>query len=350
MTLQKKNYTPHINKRRDPLIDAVKGFLILCIVLEHNSLLTVQYDWIRPFCDAFAAGCFLILTFAWKLDSSNIKLYMDKYLAYYWPFFIFLTATSLLYSFFLIERNLVSSILDFIKALFIASPLDIKASSGYMYFWFLPCLCFLYLIRKIVNKIGMFGYGLAFIAWLFIGEIGEESLIKTPYSLHVISFIFFIGLCYSKLHNKMIQPTLFMKTFSIVSFVTCSIISIYIGWELFLAGGIIPSIRQPILLIFYSFFMLTAIPGIYHLCSLLPNTVISFFAFTGVHSMKVYLLHPLIYIFITQIIPIIQNPILSFIITIGLSLLISLLIIKLVLIDNFIFPKTLSSLIFNKKG
>jgi len=345
-TAQKLNQ----NSTRDIYLDAVKGFLILCIILEHNSLLTSQYDWIRPFSDAFAAGCFLILTFAWPLKNTNFTTFFNKNFSYWWPFIGFITITSLLNLYLNKNPEPVESIENYLKALLFASPTAIKASSGFMYFWFLPCLCFLYLIRRVAHKIGLFSYLFALFAWLFIGEIDEEVLIQTPYSLHVIAFIFLIGLCYSKLHKKMIEPTLFMKTFTIFCFIACSIASINIGWEFFLAGGIIPSIRQPILLFFYSFFLLTAIPGIYHLCSILPKKITSFFAFNGLHSMKIYLLHPLIYISITQIIPIIQNPILSFISTVGLSLLISLLIVRLVPIDNFIFPKTLSSLILNNKG
>jgi hypothetical protein len=338
------------NASRDIYLDAVKGFLILCIILEHNHLLTTQYDWIRPFSDAFAAGCFLILTFVWPLKQISLASFIDKNFSYWWPFIGFISVTSILNFYLYAENSLSDTLINYINALFLASPQAIKASSGFMYFWFLPCLCFLYLIRRILDNIGSYAYILALIAWLFIGEVDDELLTNTPFSLHVISFILFIGLCYSKLHKRMTQPSIYIKAFTIISFITCSISSYFIGWELFLAGGVIPSIQQPALLLFYSLFMLTAIPGIYHLFSMLPKFITSFFAFLGLHSMKVYLFHPLVYIAITQIIPIVHDPVLSFILTIALSLLISFVMVKLVSLDKFIFPKTISALAFSRKS
>jgi hypothetical protein len=338
------------NKSRDIYLDAVKGFLILCIMLEHNHLLTAQYDWIRPFSDAFAAGCFLILTFAWPLKSSTFAQFINKNFSYWWPFLGFVTTLSVL-NFYLYKNNQpIDAILNYLNALFLASPQAIKASSGFMYLWFLPCLCFLYLTRRVLNYIGHYAYGVALISWLFIGEINDEILTGTPFSLHVIAFILLIGFCYSKLHKKMIHPSFFMKVFTISSLILCSIVSYFIGWKLFLAGGIIPSIKQPILLLFYSFFMLTAIPGIYHLFSLMPKLITTFFGYMGLHSMKLYLFHPLVYIVITQIIPVIHNPTLSFLCTVGLSLLISFVMVKLALLDNVVFPKTLSDLAFKRKS
>jgi hypothetical protein len=346
------NTATQLNKHttRDIYLDAVKGFLILCIVLEHNHLLTAKFEWIRPFSDAFAAGCFLILTFARPIVKSSFSSFVNKYFTYWWPFIGFISVTSILNFYLYNNSQLIDSLYNYLNALFFASPHAIKISSGFMYFWFLPCLCFLYLIRRMFSRLGNYAYLLALIAWMFIGEINDEILTKTPFSLHVIAFILLIGFCYSKLHKKMLEPSLSMKVFSITCFLSCSIASYFIGWELFLAGGIIPSIQQPTLLVFYSCFMLTAIPGIYHLFSILPKFMTSFFAFNGIHSMKVYLFHPLIYISITQVMPIVQDPFLSFITTIVLSLLLSFIVIKLRPLDNFIFPKNINALAFNRKS
>lgn len=338
------------NTSRDIYLDAVKGFLILCIILEHNSLLTTQYDWIRPFSDAFAAGCFLILTFVWPLKETSLANFIDKNFSYWWPFIGFISVTSIL-NFYLYNNSIQfnDAILNYFNAIFLASPHAIKVSSGFMYFWFLPCLCFLYLIRRTLNNIGNYAYLIALIAWLFVGELDDELLTKTPFSLHVIAFILPVGLCYNRLHKKLIQPTFLMRAFTIALFIACSISSYFIGWKLFLAGGIIPSIQQPALLLFYSVFMLIAIPGIYNSFCLLPMFITKFFAFMGKHSMKVYLFHPLVYISITQFIPIVHSPLLSFLYTIGFSLLIAFIMVKLPLIDKFVFPRTISALAFNRK-
>lgn len=336
------------NKERDILLDAVKGVLILCIVLEHNHLLTTKYDWIRPFSDAFAAGCFLILTFAWPLKKIDLTAFIDKNFSYWWPFIGFVSVTSILNLLLYNNYQFYDAFLNYLNAIFFASPQAIKISSGFMYFWFLPCLCFLYLIRRALEKIGNYAYIAGLIPWLFIGELDDEILVKFPFSLHVIAFILLIGFFYSKLHRKLIQPSLLMKSFTIISFIACSVGSYVIGWELFLAGGKIPSIQQPELLLFYSVFMLLAIPGIYNIFTLMPKVVTLFFALLGEQSMKVYLFHPLVYISITQVIPIIYDPFLSFVLTIVLSLIISFTMVKLVPLDKFIFPRAISALAFNR--
>jgi len=340
----------YITTKRDIYLDAVKGFLILCIVLEHNSLLTAQYDWIRPFCDAFAAGCFLILTFIRPLKFNAISSFFDKNYVYWWPFFIFITITGILNFYLFASTPITGSLIHYGHALLTASPQAIKTSSGFMYFWFLPCLCFLYLVRLIVQKSGKTGYLIMIIFWLFIGTIDDEQLIKTPFSLHVISFIFIIGLCYSKFHAFLIQPRRVTKYLTISIFIFCCVASYFVGWELFLAGGLIPSIHEPILLLYYSIFMFVAIPGIYNLQSLAPKFIVKILAILGEHSMKVYLFHPLIFIATTQVLPIIVNPIISFIFTVAASLLISLILIRFSRLNALIFPKAISALSFKRKS
>jgi fucose 4-O-acetylase-like acetyltransferase len=337
------------NKERDSILDAVKGILILCIVLEHNKLLTSNYDWIRPFSDAFAAGCFLIFTFAWPIKKLPMAQYLDKHLAYFWPYILFISATSMLNYIIFSNYPLNVSLFNFVKALTIASPEVIKTSSGFMYLWFLPTLCCIYFIRYFTANYSKVSFVIATMIWLNIGIIEDEILISFPFSLHVIGFIFFLGLIYQKIHPKLIIDNVYIKSFCIISFILCSIASYTIGWELFLAGGIIPSWQEPLLLIYYSYFMLIAIPGIYHLLTLIPTPISNIFVYLGKNSLLIYLIHSLIFIAFTQVFPIIDGPLVSFILTIILCLLLALVLEKMPSLNQFVFPKMISSLIQNRK-
>jgi fucose 4-O-acetylase-like acetyltransferase len=335
-------------KQRNPLLDAVKGVLILCIVLEHNRLLTNNYDWIRPFCDAFAAGCFLIFTFAWPTKRLPLTQYLDKNLAYLWPYIILISLTSVINFIIFSAVPLNDAFFNFIRALTTASPEVIKVSSGFMYLWFLPALCFIYVIRYFTEYYPKATTIVAAIVWLNIGIIEDSTLITFPFSLHVIGFIFFLGLIYQKLHPKLISSNIYIKSFCITSFITCSIASYFIGWELFLAAGIIPSWREPLLILFYSYFMLIAIPGIYHLLSFVPLGMNNFLIYLGKNSLIVYLIHPLIFIAFTQVFPIIDEPLTSFLLTIALCLLVTLTLEKISVLNQFFFPKKISFLIKNR--
>lgn len=338
------------NKVRDPLLDAVKGILILCIILEHNHLLTNNYDWIRPFCDAFAAGCFLIFTFTWPIKRLPLVQYLNKHFAYYWPYIILLSVTAILNYIIFSNSSFNEALNKFLQALVIASPNAIKASSGFMYLWFLPTLCFLYLIRYFTYNYTKISFLIAAILWLNVGTIEDNLLTSFPFSLHVVCFIFFLGLLYQKLHKKLISDNIYIKIFCIISFFLCSITSYLIGWKLFLAGGIIPSWQEPLLLLYYSYFMLIAIPSIYHLLSFIPTFINRLFVYLGKNSLLIYLIHPLIFITFTQVFPVIDGPLTSFILTIIFCALLTLLLEKIPPLNRFIFPKKISSLIQNRKN
>lgn len=344
-----KNINTVVHKTRDIYLDAVKGILILCIVLEHNSLLTSNHDWIRPFSDAFAAGCFLIFTFIWPIKSDFLINFLNKKFSYWWPFVLFVTITSLLNHFLFSSTDFTASIEAYLKAISLASPKSIKESSGFMYFWFLPCLCILYLIRLIAIKVGHTFYLISIPAWLFIGVIDDDTLISTPFSLHVIAFIFFIGQIFSITSKVLIKRNNKIQFCLIILFIILSIASYYVGWKLFLAAGNIPSVDQPMLLLFYSVFMLITIPAIYQFTNLLPNFIVAFFSYLGDNSLIIYLFHPIVYILITQIIPIITHPLLSLLATVIICIVISYLIKRINILNKIIFPNKLSNLLLHRK-
>lgn len=332
-------------KARDITLDATKGFLILCIVLEHNSLLVAQYDWIRPFCDAFAAGCFLLLSFLWPIKENRIKPFLDKYLSYLIPFFFIVLLTSIA-NFLLFKQsfNFSENSVLILKALLLASPFDLKQSTGFMYIWFLPCLCCIYLIRYLQMKMEKTALLSAIVAFCTIGFLPDEMLMKLPFSLHVIAIIYLLGIIYPKVHYFILGSKKGTKLFIIFLFLVGIVVSIKLGWQFFLAGGIIPSIAEPHLLFFYGGFMLIAIPSLYLIIEQVPLFVQKIMSLLGNHSLKIYLFHPIVFVALTQALAVTRSGYLSLVLTVVISLLLSLLVEKIKFIDFFVFPKKLSDL------
>lgn len=330
---------------RDNVLDAVKGFLILLIVLEHNTLLTAEYYWIRPFCDAVAVGCFLVLTFRNKPQLTNVLTYLDKKMVFYWTFFLFVSALAVMNYLMFSHLGFETALKNYFAAILWASPQAIKASSGFMYLWFIPCLCLLYLLQRLTASFHKSMLVLAFICWLIIGIVDRNILVQMPFSLHVIAFIYFVGLVYQQVNAYLMQNTLVMKALTISIFLICSVLSYFIGWKLFLAAGIMPSFQEPHLLLYYTVFIIFAIPGSYNLISLMPSALVKILALFGKYSLIVYVLHPLIYVILTEIFSVIENPALSFFATIVLSIFCALLLARIPVLMRLLFPASFSQLL-----
>ncbi len=327
---------------RDHVADATKGFLILCIVLEHNSLLTIQYDWIRPYTDAFAAGCFLLLSFLRPIKKLPVHQFVANYYRYYIPFIFFVLITSIANAVLFKNSNPGTFISDLSKAIFIASPSDLKNATGFSYLWFLPCLCFLYLFRLIHEKVGSSFIALPIVTLLFVGFIDEETLAKVPFSIHAIGFLYCLGLILSKLHKPIITSKSWIKTLVILVFFFLSYLSIVIGWKLFLAAGRIPSIEQPELILFYASLMIITIPSLYIIFAFLPGFITRSFSVIGKYSLKIYLIHPLVYFLITSVLKLTDSPAASFVYTIIITLGASVILSKINFVEMALFPKTLN--------
>ena len=331
---------------RDLKLDAVKGVLILCIILEHNSLLTLEYSWIRPFSDAFAAGAFLILSFLRPIKTTTFIAFLDKYLSHWVPFTLFTLCLAILHFIFFGSENFL---VNLFKAVFLASPQDIKASTGFMYIWFLPCLVVLYIIRLLQQKIGNIIIALALFSFLLVGEVDDSVLVATPYSLHVIAFIYILGEIYRHLHSPLTESSKYIKLASVVLFLVLCLGTVKVGWCLFLAGGIIPSWKEPYLLSYYGVMLTIAIPCIYNIFSFLPDIIVKFFAGLGEKSLLLYLLHPIVFFVCFRLVNIDINPWVSFVVTIVISVFLTICMKKIPILYNLVFPSHISRLIRGEK-
>lgn len=331
---------------RDLKLDAVKGILILCIILEHNSLLTLTHSWIRPFSDAFAAGAFLILSFLRPIKATTFIAFLDKYLSHWVPFSLFTLSLAILHFIFFGSENFFENLF---KAILLASPQEIKASTGFMYIWFLPCLVVLYILRFVQQKVGNIILILALLSFLLIGEVEDSVLVATPYSLHVIAFIYILGEIYRHIHRPLTEPSKSIKLATVIVFLVLCLGTIKVGWHLFLAGGIIPSWKEPFLLLYYGVMLTIAIPCIYNSFCFLPDIIVKFFASLGEKSLLLYLLHPIVFFVCFRTLNVDINPWLSFVLTISISAILAVCIKKNPILYNLAFPSHISSLFRGKK-
>ena len=337
-----------VNNGRNIVLDAVKGLLILLIALEHNALMYDKYTWIRPFSDAFAAGGFLIITFIWPIKYKNLVDFLDKVLSYLVPFFWFVVATSILNFIMYSNLNYSDFFINLFRALFIASPSDIKTSTGFMLFWFLPCLTMLYIFRLFHQKIGEWFLVLPILGIIFIGSVPEYYLLKFPYSLHVICFVYIAGYIYSKIHGYLIRDDMLIRILMILTFIVLSVGSYYVGWELFLSGGMIPDYKELHYITFYFLFHLFCIPGLYHIISIMPKFLIQILSYLGGISLKIFLIHQLVFIAITQVLGLVVHAELSYTLTILITVLAIYFMDKIPFVDRLLFPKKISVLLNGK--
>ena len=334
------------NSFRDIREDAVKGILILLIVLEHNHKLTDQFPSIHPLADSFVVGAFLLLIFGRPVSSLPFISYINKHFRYIVPFLII--------GFFLSSANWVihrpEPLSQFFQTLFmclsVQSVFFIKKSTGFMLYWFLPCLCFLHLLRYMQKTIGKPFLFLMLILHLIIGVFDEDVLIQLPLSCHPAIFLFFIGWIYGEAKDKILSYQ-YTKYISSLIFFSLIYINHKIPYALFLAPGVIPNITKVHLLAYYDMLMISSIFGLYSIFIFLPDFALTFFSYIGRNSFWIFIYHQPVFIFITEIIKFEIPGFQSYLLTLTISCMLSYISNHFTTIRDILFPKTVSSFYFS---
>lgn len=327
--------------RRVQRFDAVKGILELLIVLEHNLLITSVEPNLRPIVNSFCVGCFMLLTFTREVKNINAAAYFDKYYRYLVPYFFFLTAATILNYFIFNELPLSEHIESYGIALFWQSTTYIKEASGFAFFWFIPCLCFMYFLRFLHLRIGTPFLIFMALCNLFIGTLHEDILAQFPFGAHVAFFLYFIGCVYQHIHKKFTQDDKF-GFIAFVIFTGLILLNPYIPPSLLMFAGIMPSIFEISQYTYYFAILLFSYPGILYLTRIIPKKVTDALAFCGRYSIWIYLSHQMFYILLVEFLRVSENGPLIFIITMVLSCLTSIIIDKTPIFKALILPKTLS--------
>jgi hypothetical protein len=334
--------------RRMQRLDAVKGILELLIVLEHNLLITSVEPALRPIVNSFCVGCFMLLTFTREVKDTNFLAYVNKYYRYLIPYFFFLSAATVLNFIIFNDLSFSEHSQSYAMALLWQSTDYIKEASGFAFFWFIPCLCLMYLLRFLHMRIGWPFLVLMALSNMFIGLLHEDTLAQFPFGAHVALFLYFIGCVYHHIHKRFTQD----DKYGLLAFCIFSALILINPWippGLLMFAGIIPTIFDTPQYLYYFTILLFSYPGILYFTRLIPRKITDALAFCGRYSIWIYLSHQMFYILLVDFLQVSQNGLLVFTITIIMSCLTSIIIDKTPFFKAMLLPRSVSQFFANIK-
>ena len=186
-----------LNKR--DYIDSVKGVLILLIVVGHSQL-GYETSFLKRFLYIFHVYCFLLLPFMFSEKKLSVQSIRNAFFRYLVPFFTIVFIYSLLYLF--IEPvDFPQWCFKYLRGVLTGNGNYLNYASGFLFFWFLPVLFSLNLIRMIYHsvsaKIGIIFISVFIALHLILPAMSWESKRFYPYfGTHIASYVFPVGLLY----------------------------------------------------------------------------------------------------------------------------------------------------------
>jgi fucose 4-O-acetylase-like acetyltransferase len=185
-------------KSRSPGIDAIKGILILAVLIGHNEACSVHAPWLRQLLYYFHTQCFLFLACALDSAPFSAALVRDRAVRYLVPYGMFGALATIL------SRSLASGAIKpaeswgtFGIALLSGDEGLLRDAIGMRVFWFLPTLYTLVMFRAVASTSSMAGWLVmaASIAWMAAaGSIPSEAYRAVPLGLPVAFFFAASGL------------------------------------------------------------------------------------------------------------------------------------------------------------
>lgn len=179
-------------------VDTFKGLLIILVVLDHNDFLKmVMPALFKPL--TFHVLGFLALPFLLPMKPLSGSFLRDRFVRYLVPFWWVLTLATIVY--WLMYKNQIdpwTHALDWFAAAAIGSAPLVKASAGFYYLWFLPCLAGLIAVLAIFQTLSrawrwvMIVFALCCHA--FITTFSGWALTYVPLGLVIVFWVFPLGL------------------------------------------------------------------------------------------------------------------------------------------------------------
>lgn len=284
-------------RARDHGRDAVRGILLLTVILYHNDLVRSHLEpWFHPI--SFHVLGFFFLSFMSPpkaFDKTHVADYAIRYLV---PYFVFYSAYLTLYC--LVGHSVEDPIIRIKTAVagaFVASATFQKEACGVAALWFLPALFSVVLLRSAVDRMGQTARGLVIalgcVVHGLLGAIPRDFRDAVPFGVLIALYVLPLGLVVRWLVGRLdsLQRPLMVAAVATLLFV--SSFDLIIGAKVALFSGEVPTflnckefIAADVVAI--SFFI--AAVNVANLAGRLP--VISII---GRHSLLVYLVHPLIF-------------------------------------------------------
>lgn len=276
-------------------LDALKGLLIIIVVMDHNDLLRLLApDLFRPL--TFHVLGFLVLPFLLPVKPVDRHFFRDRLIRYLVPFWWVLSFAALMYAVaFRNGHELGSIVIDWLAAAAIGSAPLVKTASGFYYLWFLPCLAGLVLLLTLFQSLNLhWRYASGAIMALCHASITAFPavfLTYVPFGLLIVVWVFPLGLL---LRRVMTNTTALRMRYWILAVFLGSysyLMAIRLNLEIMVLD--LRSITEPLLFLLQDVNALSGVLVAIWLAAKLKNLRI--LKLCGQHSLMIYLLHPLIF-------------------------------------------------------
>jgi len=303
--------------------DAIKGVLILLILLGHNHYLAPEGELLYRFLYKFHVICFFILPFFYnKKKEWNFSNFKNVIVKCYVPYFFFFVLCAFIY--FLASYD--NKNFDFGKvfyAFFNGSQILIKENAGFNYLWFLPAFCAFSILKicfdssnKIVKLI------IVFLAIILVFYPKFPRMYLFPYIPFAITqgFYFF---AFGFVTWFFVDKIPYIK---------------YIGAVVFIIFSFLFFLKDGHINVFPFIFPATAFMFLLSLKELIVR--IPYLQQLGKFSFPIYLVHVIIYNILERILVYsVLNAVVTYILTILLSVATAFLMTKIPFIQKLVLPK-----------
>lgn len=152
-----------------PTSEALKGALILLIVLGHNTILTEQVPRLFGWLYTFHVLCFMMLPWLYGTVPSTMRGLGRRLRKTYVPYTFFYLLLYAIYNFAFTRRGFDGRL--FVGAYLLGGNGLLKESCGFQYLWFLPAyffmMCFRNLFGGLRGKIRIL-FGVAVVLFSFL--------------------------------------------------------------------------------------------------------------------------------------------------------------------------------------
>ena len=175
-------------------INAVKGLLILSVMIGHIRSLAGENLEIFQFVYNFHVVAFLLLPFIYPIKQVSKAQIITWAFRFFVPFTVFFIAYGVLNMLFL---NANFGFVDVMRGYFIATPLLIDRVTGSEILWFLPHIFLVFVLFNLVmtrakNFYGVVGISL--VLHVLAGFIVKDYASYIPFTASNIAYLFFIGI------------------------------------------------------------------------------------------------------------------------------------------------------------
>ena len=293
---------PVLAERLSLVSDRVKGIFMLLVVADHN-------DWFRQLAPHLFAPLtfhvlgFFFLTFSFGSKAWSGRFVADRVARYLVPFWWALAGASLVFG--VLYRGGSSPferVSYFLQAALMGNANDVKASSGLLMLWFLPCLfgltCLLAfydsLASLVARRVALF---LAVSAHVLSPFFVGAWMLRIPFGLAVAADMFVLGLILRQLLKQRWHR--YWSVIALVGLIASYGALVYLRTHIEIGTLEITELRNSWLLLLHDVSVLSAMLVVIAAAEYI--SVMHWLEGVGKNSLLVYLMHPIVYLMLSKI-------------------------------------------------